>query len=141
MHMKGLIVHSWCIMTSHIHMILSVKEEYNLSDVIRDLKSFTSRHIRKFIEKNNKESRREWMLWMMKRAGTKKVNNKDFQFWLQHNHPIELSTNEMMDSRLDYVHNNPVEQGFVEKPEDWIYSSAADYCSVRKGMLELVFIE
>ena len=88
----------------------------NLSEIIRDFKSFTSRYIRKALEADTKESRREWMLWLMKRAGAKNERNKDFQFWQQHNHPIELSTNEMIDQRLDYTHNNPVEAGFVEEP-------------------------
>ena len=30
------------------------------------------------------------------RAGQKNINNKNFQFWQQDNHPIELSSNEMM---------------------------------------------
>jgi len=52
---------------------------------------------------------------MMKRAGTKNLRNKDFQLWQQHNHPIELSTNEMLDQRLDYTHNNPVDAELVEE--------------------------
>ncbi len=28
--------------------------------------------------------------------------------WQQHSHPIELNTNERLDQRLDYIHNNPV---------------------------------
>jgi hypothetical protein len=43
------------------------------------------------------------MLWMMERAGKKKSNNQDFQFWQQHNHPIELSTNEILQQRIDYL--------------------------------------
>lgn len=41
------------------------------------------------------ESRKEWMYWMMQRAGKKNNNNTDFQFWQQHNHPIELDSNEL----------------------------------------------
>lgn len=47
-----------------------------------------------------------------KRAGAKNSNNKVYQFWQQDNHPIELSTNEMIDQRLDYLHENPVVSGF-----------------------------
>jgi len=112
---KGLNVHAYCIMSSHVHLILSSKEDNSLSDIIRDLKSFTSRHIRKALESDSTESRREWLLWMMKRAGTKNLRNKDFQLWQQHNHPIELSTNEMLDQRLDYTHNNPVDAELVEE--------------------------
>ncbi len=144
---KGLNVHAYCIMSSHIHLIISTKEGYNLTDVIRDLKSFTSRHIRKTLEADYKESRREWLLWIassdyseMKRAGMKNERNKDFQFWQQHNHPIELSTNEMVDQRLDYVHNNPVEAGLVEEAHFWLHSSAGEYSGSRKSRVELVLI-
>ena len=105
---KGLEVGAWCMMTSHVHMILGTKGENKLEDIIRDLKSFTSRHIRKAIEAHSGESRKEWMLWMMQRAGKRKSNNKDFQFWLQHNHPIELNSNKVIDQRLNYIHENPV---------------------------------
>jgi len=29
--------------------------------------------------------------------------------------------------KINYVHNNPVEAGIVEKPEHYLYSSAIDY--------------
>lgn len=38
--------------------------------------------------------------------------------WQQDNHPIERSTNEMMDQRLNYIHNNLVAAGIVEGPEE-----------------------
>lgn len=136
---KGLLVGAWCIMTSHVHLILSTDETSKLEDIIRDLKSYTSRHIRKYMENNPQESRKEWMLWMMKRAGEKKSNNKDFQFWQQHNHPIELSTKEIMLQRLNYIHNNPVEAGFVDQPADWVFSSARDY-EDQKGIIEISFL-
>ena len=98
------------------------------------------RHIRKALEVDYKESRREWLLWMMKRAGMKNERNKDFQFWQQHNHPIELSTNEMVDQRLDYVHNNPVEAGLVEEAHFWLHSSAREYSEAGNGRIELVLI-
>ncbi|MEQ6117935.1 transposase, partial [Reichenbachiella sp. MALMAid0571] len=96
---KGLQVGAWCIMTSHVHMAIGTTGDQKLEDIIRDLKSYTSRHIRKYIENNPQESRKEWLLWMMKRAGNKASNNKGFQFWQQHNHPIELSTNSIVQQR------------------------------------------
>jgi len=137
---KGLLVGAWCIMTSHIHMAIGTTGDNKLEDIIRDLKSYTSRHIRKYIENNPQESRKEWLLWMMKRAGSKKSNNKDFLFWQQHNHPIELSSNEILKQRVDYIHNNPVETSFVANPSEWIYSSAGDYQG-KKGLIDIYFLE
>ena len=132
--------YAYCIMTSHVHLIIGTDAGV-LSDIVRDLKSYTSRHIRKAIEGNSEESRKEWMLALFEGAGRSNERNKDFQFWQQHNHPIELSTPDMLKQRLDYIHNNPVEAGFVEKAEEWLHSSAGDYYGVRKGKVELIFIE
>lgn len=136
---KNMEVYAYCIMTSHIHMIIGT-ETSNLSDIVRDFKSYTSRQIRLELEKSSTESRKEWMLWMFKRAGIKNERNIDFQFWQQHNHPIELNTLEKTQQRLNYIHENPVEAGFVEKAEDWLHSSAADYLGIRKGNIELIYL-
>jgi putative transposase len=136
---KHLQVHAYCIMTSHVHLIVSVSDG-ELSDVIRDFKSYTSREVRKSLEdKTNIESRREWLIWMFERAGKNNIRNHDFQFWQQHNHPIELSTNKMIDQRLDYIHNNPIEAGFVFKCDDWVWSSARQY-SGELGEIELSYL-
>ena len=39
---KGLKIHAWCIMSNHLHLIVSTDENNKLSDVIRDFKKFTS---------------------------------------------------------------------------------------------------
>lgn len=126
-------------MTSHVHMIIG-SEQRKLESIVRDMKSYTSMRLRKAIQENPQESRKEWMLWMMERAGKRNTNNKDFQFWQQHNHPIELDSNYLMEQKLDYIHNNPVEAGFVELPEEWLYSSARDYAG-GKGLIDILLIE
>lgn len=137
---KGMLVFGYCMMPSHIHLIIGTKQE-KLSNIVRDLKAFTSRQIRKQIENNNRESRREWIMWMFKRAGLRNERNTDWQFWQQHNHPIELNNYEIALQRLNYIHNNPVVAGFVDNAADWLHSSAGDYFGTRKGSLELLLIE
>jgi putative transposase len=39
------------------------------------------------------------------------------------------------------LHDNPVEAGFVEKAEDWLYSSAGQYYTGQKGLLDIIQIE
>jgi putative transposase len=136
---KGLEIYAWCIMTSHVHMIIG-SESQNLEDIVRDMKSYTSGRLRKAIAENPVESRREWMLWMMERAGKRNGNNKGWQFWLQHNQPIELSNAAITKQKIDYLHANPVDAGFVELPNEWLFSSAKDYYG-EKGLLEIILIE
>lgn len=123
---KGMIIYAWCIMTNHVHLIFRA-ESSNPSDLIRDMKTYTSKTLQKTINDIPGESRKEWLLQMMKEAGAANCNVKQYQLWQQHNQPIELFTNHMIDQKVDYIHNNPVVAGFVENPTDWKYSSAKNY--------------
>jgi len=139
---KGLEVYAYCIMTSHIHLIIGSKGTMPLEGIIRDLKAFTSRSIRKILENDIQvhESRREWMLRRMYTAGKYNPNNIDFQFWQQFSHATELNSPVLTGQKLDYIHLNPVAAGFVDIPEAWIYSSARDYSGVSTGLIELTYL-
>ncbi len=132
---KGLIIYGFVIMSNHIHLIVKAKNN-NLADVIRDFKKFTAGKIIKEISVNPKESRKKWMLNLFSFAGKTNNNNKIFQFWQQHNHPVELFSNKAIDINLNYIHENPVRNGLVEKPEDYIYSSARNYAGY-KGVIDI----
>jgi REP element-mobilizing transposase RayT len=123
---KGLILYAWCIMSNHVHMAVAAQNN-NTSDIIADFKKFTSKQILKAIQDNPHESRKDWMLEVFLKAGSNNSRNKTYQFWRQDNHPIELITSKFTNQKLDYIHNNPVEAGIVEKAEEYVYSSARDY--------------
>jgi REP element-mobilizing transposase RayT len=76
---KGLEICCWCIMPSHIHLIISAKEN-NLEIVLGKFKEFTSKKRVSLIKENPIESRREWMLAKFQNAGTKSSNVKGNQF-------------------------------------------------------------
>ena len=69
-------------MPNHLHLIISAVNN-NLSDIIRDFKKFTSAKILKAIEENSKESSRNWMLWIFKKARENNERNNNYQFWQQ----------------------------------------------------------
>jgi putative transposase len=131
----GLQIYGWCIMTSHVHMIIGTANK-KLDEIVGGMKSYTSTQLKKIIKDHEQESRKEWMLWMMERAGKKNSNNSDWQFWQQHNMPLEIISQEMFDKTLEYIHDNPVIAGFVNKAEEWRYSSATDFCGL-KGLVEI----
>jgi len=137
---KGLEVYAYCIMSSHVHMIIGRSGDQKLEDIIRDIKKFTSVKIVEAIRNNPHESRRELLVWLFERAGKQNSNNTNFQFWQQHNHPIELNTNKMIDQRLEYIHLNPVEAGIVLSPEDYLYSSAVNYAGLPEKLIDVIFI-
>jgi REP element-mobilizing transposase RayT len=61
---KGLEIYAWCIMTSHIHMVIGTHGS-KLEEIMRDMKKYTSITLKKAIQTHPGESRREWLLWMM----------------------------------------------------------------------------
>ena len=63
---KGLSVHAYVIMSNHLHLLISAKEGFKLSNIIRDFKSYTATSIIKEITQNPKESRQAWLTKLMK---------------------------------------------------------------------------
>lgn len=134
---KGLEIFAWVIMSNHIHLLIKSKNA-ELSDILRDFKSYTSKKIIEEIDSCN-ESRKEWMLKIFKDAAFKHKRNSEYQFWTHENHAEYIFSNKFIEQKLDYIHNNPVRAGIVEKPEEYKYSSAKDYAG-EKGLLEIEII-
>ncbi len=138
---KGLEIYGWVIMSNHIHLIVGRGGDVKIEDIIRDFKKYTSVHIGKMIEENRQESRKSWMLKLFSNAADKSKKHIKYKFWQNEYHPIELNTNNIMDQKLAYLHNNPVEAGFVDEPAAYTYSSARNYATNKKGLLNIKFIE
>jgi REP element-mobilizing transposase RayT len=136
---KGLKIYAWCIMSNHIHLVCSTNSPHRLSDVIRDFKKFTSSKIIQAIVTNESESRKNWMLWIFKKAGEQNKRNEIYQFWQQGNHPIACNTNELLSTRILYVHENPVRAGIIRFAGDYLYSSGIDYYYDKKGLIDIVY--
>lgn len=130
---KGLEIFAYCIMSNHIHLIVRAETGYVLSDILRDFKKYTSRVILKSIKENPQESRKEWLLEQFK-------SKEGFSFWQTESRPVELWSNHVITQKLNYIHHNPVEEGLVFRPEDYMYSSAYDYAG-GKGLLDVIIIE
>ncbi len=123
---KGLLIYEWVIMTSHVHLLVKADGTSGLSDILRDLKKYTSKQLINALEHHPQESRREWLLKMFREAGERNSNNTTYQVWQQHNKPLLLERTEEIDRVTDYIRENPVVEGFVASPEDYLYSSAHD---------------
>lgn len=133
---KGLNVYAYCLMSNHLHLIVNCDEPFELKDVIRDFKRHTVKQIL-FQILNEPESRREWIVELLKHEGKKSSQNESIKFWQGGNHAIEVYSQKFVWDKISYIHNNPVVEGLVENPEHWVYSSASNYFN-DKGILEEV---
>jgi len=132
---------SGVLMTNHLHTICSCKEGYDLGLIWRNIKSFTAMKLIDAVINHSKENRKEYLLHTFATEGKKSSSNFKHKFWEHENHPVILDSSEMYDQRLNYLHWNPVTAGFVAEPWHWIYSSATDYFSEKKGPLDLIILD
>ena len=85
---------------------------------------------------NPQESRKELFLHQFNYYGKKSKYNEN-QFWKHDSHPFYLYSNELIQQKVNYIHNNPVEAGFVTDPIEWKYSSARNYGNNDHTILEI----
>jgi len=126
---KGLKLFAWCLMTNHIHMVCTTEPPFKMSGFARDFKKFTAKAVLHNIQ-TLPESRRDWMLYRFEFAGKYDRRIKKYRFWQDKSHPVELTTAEMIERRINYIHENPVKTGVVADAEDYLYSSARNYAGL-----------
>ncbi|MFT6717312.1 MAG: putative transposase [Saprospiraceae bacterium] len=107
-------------MSNHVHLICKADHD-NLSDVIRDFKKHTSKKIIQSI-KDQPESRRSWLLWMFEREA-KKAGRIGFKLWKAGTGAEQLISNQFIDQKSNYIHENPVRAGIVRSSDEYVYSS------------------
>ena len=135
---KGLLIHGWCLMPSHLHMIISTVGE-PLSGIMRDFKKFTSQEAIKLIDTVH-ESRREWMLELFSDVADGLARIRHYKVWQDGNHSELLTKAKFSRQKLVYIHNNPVAEEIVDDPASYLYSSARDYFKDAMGYLAIEFI-
>ena len=122
---KGLNVHAYVYMTSHIHLIVS-SEKIEIQDFVRDFKKYTNMELIKAI-KEIPESRREWLLNKFNFEAKRTGRAKNYKLWQDGFHPVILDTNKKREGRIKYIHYNPIDAGFVSQEQDWLNSSFIAY--------------
>ncbi len=126
---KGLEIYAYVLMPSHLHMMCRAKEGFELSNIIRDFKKFTSKKIIQNIQ-DEPESRREWLLELFSKACEHLKREQEYKVWQDGYHAEEISSNKFIYQKLNYIHDNPVKDRIVEKPEDYLFSSARNYAEL-----------
>ena len=59
-------------------------------------------------------------------------------FWQRRYYDFNVWSTEKLGEKLDYMHNNPLRRGLVERPGDWHWSSFRHYASGEEGEVEIV---
>lgn len=129
---QGLIVYAWCLMTSHLHLIVRTREDSAPAYFERDFKKYTTPIILKTIEMEM-DFRRDWMMQRFEDYGKPLRRIEKFHLWQNCSSPLRIDCQQpryLLD-RIAHIHENPVRERIVEQPEAYIFSSARDYAGIR----------
>ena len=77
------------------------------------------------------------MLEYFVKSGDTHKRVTEHKLWQDGNHAEEINSNKFFNEKLEYIHNNPVEELIVERPEDYFFSSARNYAGLN-NYLEVV---
>ncbi|MFT5132143.1 MAG: putative transposase [Gammaproteobacteria bacterium] len=126
---RGLKVYAFVILENHLHL---VAQSGQLDLDIARFKSYTARRLIEYLHEHKVSQILEQL------AFYKKAHKEDraFQFWQEGVHPVLVADHKMLQQRVDYIHNNPVKRGYVDKAEHWRYSSARNYLG-DEGLIEV----
>ncbi len=118
-------------MPSHVHLVVCPRGEAKVSALLAGVKLAVTkravRHVRQhapaFLER------------MSDISGDGSVTHR---FWQRGGgYDRNLWTTNAVWKMIDYIHMNPVEDGLVTRPEDWVWSSAAWYRDKRPSQIPL----
>ncbi len=93
---------AWCVLPNHYHLLV---ETINLKRLKKELGKL---HGRTSFEWNREESSASRTVWF--RCSDRAIRSER-HYW----------------ATINYIHNNPVHHGYVEKWTDWPFSSAKSY--------------
>ena len=127
-----LILHGYVIMEHHLHLIASAND---LVKEMRGYKSYTAHMIIDFLHANGMTA----ILKQFEYFGKRNKKNLQYQFWQKGSHPKIILNREILNQKLEYIHYNPVRQGYVDDPINWQYSSYRNY-SGKEGLLPVVML-
>ena len=106
-------VHGFVVMANHVHVVAS-QTGVPLNNVVRDLKKFLHHELR---------GPGESPLW------ERRFDDNAIR------HVVEMR------DVVQYVHNNPVRIGLVQRPEDYFWSSASNYSGLTPVAMEIDRLE
>lgn len=107
---KGLKVYAYVFMLNHVHLIATAPD---MIAFVRDFKKFTSKEIHKSIIANEPN-----VLTLFEK------DEGGFEFWAKTNMPKVIENERYLLQKVNYIHDNPVRKQYVNRPEDWVWSSA-----------------
>lgn len=123
---------AYVLMPEHVHLLIWPRQApYEMRRILAALKRPVSVRARAYLEATRNT---DWLARLTVTEGEQKV----FRFWLPGGGYDENLWNERpVLEVIEYIHNNPVRRGLVERAIDWPWSSARFWAGDTSGPLAM----
>jgi putative transposase len=112
----GLLLFAYVIMLDHLHLLTS--RPSTTSDVLRVMKGLTARRVIDYLKANN------YLSSLAKLQHQKRERNYTYSLWQTEKNVFPIFSEKVFMEKLNYIHQNPVRAGLVERATDYRWSSA-----------------
>jgi len=119
---------AWVLMPEHVHLVVWPRRAgYRMASILADVKRPVGQQAIAYLEEHHRE--------FLERLTVRNRNRTYRRFWQagpgqDRNIYDPAAAHEI----IEYVHDNPVRRGLVSQPEDWPWSSAAEWAG-RTGVV------
>jgi putative transposase len=123
---------AYVFMPNHVHLLICPREpEYSVSNILLSIKQPVARKATNYLRNDDPDG--------LKALATSQAH-RPYRFWQKGGgYDRNITKMHTMIELVRYIYNNPVRKGLVETPEQWHYSSAADWESARQGPIPIDF--
>ena len=114
-HSGGFAIFAYVIMPDHLHIITDGARK--VSDTLRFLNGISSHRVIGYLKEKNLTTS------LAKLRNAPKARGHSHSLWDGHSHALPVFSENFFMQRVNYIHQNPVRAGLVERAEDYRWSS------------------
>jgi putative transposase len=111
----GFAVFTYVLMPDHLHVITDGTRKP--SDTLRFINGIVSHRAIGYLKQNN------FTTSLAKLREAKKARRHEYSLWDGHSNVLLITSESVFMQRVNYIHQNPVRAGLVERAEDYRWSS------------------
>jgi REP element-mobilizing transposase RayT len=113
---SGIKIFAYVIMPDHIHLITDSSRKF--AETQRYFNGVTARRVIDHLKENGLETS------LRKLGQAQRSRNHRYSLWDHHPNAFSINNEKTLMQKVNYLHQNPVRAGLVERAEDYLYSSA-----------------
>lgn len=116
----------YVVMPDHVHLLLWAEDGATIDTFLEQVLRHTSAGIADMAGRVDVRGDRLASIWLT-RFRARARGKARVRVWKERGRAYPVKDEPTLLQKIEYIHLNPVKEGYVERAEDWLFSSAAWY--------------